>query len=113
MVVESFPNVRQLYIMLDCYISPPESPEQPIIESVILSPLEDMLRILGPGRELNVSVHMDLWDHLMRRYAHLYGPELRIERNGFTEGRFWKVFGPEGEFGYWICSGQYYHTSVL
>ncbi len=110
MVPEAFPNVCQLYIWLDCFIIPPERHGDPMseVERFILRPVEDMLRILGPGRELSISIQIILWEHVARRYALLYGPELRIERNGIMEGRFWKVVGPGNELGYWICSGHHH-----
>lgn len=108
-VPESFPNVRQLDIVLDCFVSPPEELGEPIpiVERLVLGPIEDMLRVLGPGREYKVYIKMEVWDGLMKRHMGLYGPELRIEMNGYTEGRFWKVLGPGNEVGYWICSGWY------
>lgn len=116
-VPESFPNVRQLDIVLDCFVSPPEELGEPIpiVERLVLGPIEDMLRVLGPGREYKVYIQMDVWDGLLRRHRGLYGPELRNEMNGYIEGRFWKVLGPGNKLGYWICSGQYYDsfTSVM
>ncbi|KFY36953.1 hypothetical protein V494_04920 [Pseudogymnoascus sp. VKM F-4513 (FW-928)] len=112
MVLESFPNVHQLSISLECIISPPEELGEPIpiVERVVLGPIEDMLRVLGTGREYKVYIQMVVWDGLLGRHMDLYGPELRVEKNGIMEGRFWKVLDPDNELGYWICSGKFYDS---
>lgn len=117
MVPRAFPRVLHLDISLlgdtrptgDDYtgLTPVESmiSRASAMERVILVPVESMLRALGPGRELSITVSVQAWGILVYKHRTLYGPKLRVELYNTNEGRFWKVLDPGNELGYWIYSG--------
>ncbi|KFY37033.1 hypothetical protein V494_04900 [Pseudogymnoascus sp. VKM F-4513 (FW-928)] len=125
MVPEAFPHVTNLNITILSYIKPTGDDFPDItwatrlvrarvkklsaltIERSILSPIETMLRTLGPGRGFSITVGMSAWG-ILWEYRRLCDPELRIEWYHYGhEGRFWKVLDPSNDLGYWICSGFY------
>lgn len=120
MVPRSLPHVHSLYISIQSWIDPPSLGAQDdgisYVESIILGPVEDMLRLLepGPSKEFNVAIQKGAWFVLLNKYNKLYGPKLRVEsQDGLIRGRFWKSLGlsssqrgdPVDPFGYWICGG--------
>lgn len=120
MVPRSLPHVRSLYVSIQSWIDPPGLGNQvdgiSFVESIILAPVEDMLRLLepGPSKEFHVAIQRGAWFILLNKYNKLYGSKLRVEsQDGLTRGRFWKSLDlpssqkgdPVDTFGYWICGG--------
>lgn len=120
MFPRSLPHVRSLYISIQSWIDPPALGAQDdgisYVESIILAPVEDMLRLLkpGPSKEFHVAIQRGAWFILLNKYNKLYGSKLRVEsQDGLTRGRFWKSLSlsdsQKGDsvdnFGYWICGG--------
>ncbi|KAI1375781.1 hypothetical protein F4677DRAFT_420712 [Hypoxylon crocopeplum] len=116
MIPETFPSIHHLYISLQRPIAPltpiygPRPPSRECEEStsrmerIVLKPIEDMVRVLGPGRDINIAIQRGATEMLTRTYVKLHGREkLRCEFNPSLNYRFWKPLGDE--LGYWICSG--------
>lgn len=105
MVPATFPNVRRLYVALQAYIVPPASfgSEDIVgdVERVVLGPVEDMFRVLGPGqqgtgKEFSLAIQQGGWWVLADR--------LTGRCNGGYQERVWKPLGRDGE-GYWLRQG--------
>jgi hypothetical protein len=127
MIPKSFPSLRNLYISLQTSISPPGTAVEEVegraakVESVILRPMEEMLRSLGPGprKEFSVAIQRKEWMFLLLTCQKIYGSRLRVEEDQTLGrwGRFWKPLASadfsnaetgsdkEHKLGYWICSG--------
>ncbi|CAJ2505079.1 Uu.00g124730.m01.CDS01 [Anthostomella pinea] len=104
MVLQAFPNLRSLHILLYGWISP-YSPrpaddfELRAAETFVLGPVEDMLRAMGPGIEFNIAIPKSGWRDLRDKYLRA-DSLLRLELDGPFNGRFWKALDGGGEFGY-------------
>ena len=112
MIPQALPSIRQLNISLECSLNTPHPFQDPPSTinygHIALGTIEDMLRVLGPMREFNVTVPWTTWHDQAEKCGRLYGPKLRIERYNWLEGRFWKLLGgPGDELGYWVCCGHY------
>lgn len=117
MAKEAFPGAFHLDISLlgnikpapDSFLGPTRADTLMLtasaIESVILGPVESILRALGPGREFSITIPIEAWDIISHRHRVLYGQRLRIERYGRREVRLWKVLDRGDELGYWIRRG--------
>ncbi|KAH6655997.1 hypothetical protein BKA67DRAFT_657891 [Truncatella angustata] len=120
MIPDTFPHVRRLYISFQCELVPPsdirDNDNISKVESIFLGPVEQMLRILGPGRgkQFNVAIQRGGWYTMLWKYYTLLGTRLRAESSdGLMRGKFWKSLCPSGnndqdvrgDYGYWICAG--------
>lgn len=109
MIPQTFPNVRHLYIALQAYIAPPSNlfpPEDriPAVNRVILGPVEDMFRRLGPGtgKEFSLAIQQGGWFAFADR---LKGGHFQIFEDDTTyRQRVWKPLGDDG-IGYWLRPG--------
>ena len=119
---KTFPHVQSLYISFQSWLDPgpgSSSLQDDVIsevESIFLGPVEQMLRLLGPGpgKEFNIAIQRGAWFVLLRKYNKLYGSRLRVEsEDGPMRGRFWRSLSLSSNhhddgcdnFGYWICGG--------
>ncbi|KAK2613238.1 hypothetical protein N8I77_000162 [Diaporthe amygdali] len=120
MIPKSFTHVQSLYISFQSWLQPSRRGAQDDVisevESIILGPVEDMLRLLDPrsGKEFNVAIQTGAWRILLNKYNKLYGSRLKVEtEDGLMRGRFWKSLDlcdsqkddDLDKFGYWICGG--------
>jgi len=110
MIPLAFPNIRYLYISLECFIGPQNPNQFPdtilATEEIVLGPIEDMIRTLGPGRECSIAIQGGAWTVLLKKYRYMYESALRVEMENCIRGRFWKALDPSLDgLGYWICSG--------
>ncbi|KAI2601957.1 hypothetical protein GGR54DRAFT_626261 [Hypoxylon sp. NC1633] len=117
MIPETFPSLQHLYISLQRPIAPLDTfgstPLQPReleeclsrMKLVILGPVEDLVRALGPGRDINIAVQRGAWEKLMLEYVRLHGAgNVRMEANEDLNTRFWTSL--DGDLGYWVCRGM-------
>lgn len=141
LIPRTFPHLRSLYISFQCWLdpgSPRGGPGGDVIsevETIFLSPVEDMMRACLLGRskqecdgdghgyrdlELNLAIQRGAWRVLLAKYHKLLGAKLKVESvDELSRGRFWKPLprlvsgGGIGDeetdgddgFGYWICGG--------
>ncbi|OBT49864.1 hypothetical protein VE04_10206 [Pseudogymnoascus sp. 24MN13] len=110
MVPELFPRVRQLDInILGELRLRPDTHSTVIdlggIETVFLGPIEDMVRALGPGREVCIAIQQTVFHILFMEKLELYGQDLKQDIYNPYNIRFWKELDPDGGLGYWICDG--------
>ncbi|KAJ5561366.1 hypothetical protein N7461_000127 [Penicillium sp. DV-2018c] len=111
MVPETFPNLRHLYISLQSHVAPPKPElfEDPVgeVERVILSPIDEMVRALGAGRDVKIALQLEGLQAIWRR--RLKGPGEIIAKADEQFGeRLWKGLGGatgQPELGYWLCAG--------
>lgn len=75
------------------------------IEHVILGPIENMIRVLGPGREVCIAIQQSIFSDLHEKKQEIYGSELKTEIYNPYITRFWKELDPDNGLGYWICRG--------
>lgn len=123
MVPATFPNVHRLYIALQAHIVPPASFSSEDIlgdvERVVLGPVEDMFRTLGPGqegtgrKEFSLAIQKGGWevftdrltarDTRARRYLEEFDEEEDGNGGSYRE-KVWKPLTEGGE-GYWLRPG--------
>ncbi|KAL2263993.1 hypothetical protein VTK26DRAFT_3777 [Humicola hyalothermophila] len=131
MVPSTFPNLRRLYIALQAFLVPPE--DFPLadydddllgaVERVVLAPIEDLFRALGParGKDFSLAIQHGGW--------RVFADRLTLEKGGkgkenrerdprafrcfevvamgersFRE-KLWKPLGDGEHEGYWLCPG--------
>ncbi|QKX61406.1 uncharacterized protein TRUGW13939_08554 [Talaromyces rugulosus] len=111
-VLETFPNLHHLYISLQSHIAPPEPKifEDPVgeVERVILSPIDEMVRALGPGRDVNIAIQLGGWQSIWRRRLKQNPGEVIAKFDEQSGNRIWKGLGDataQPELGYWLCAG--------
>ncbi|OBT40437.1 hypothetical protein VE00_08714 [Pseudogymnoascus sp. WSF 3629] len=110
MVPELFPRVRQLDInILGELRLRPDTHSAVValggIEAVFLGPIEDMVRALGPGREVCIAIQQTVFHTLFMEKLELYGQDLKQDIYNPYNIRFWKELDPDSGLGYWICDG--------
>ncbi|KFY21172.1 hypothetical protein V491_03102, partial [Pseudogymnoascus sp. VKM F-3775] len=110
MIPELFPHVSQLDINFLYELRVRQEFQDAIsalggIERVILGPIEDMIRVLGPGREVCIAIQQSVFSDLHEKKQELYGSELKTEIYNPYITRFWKELDPDNGLGYWICRG--------
>ncbi|KAJ5124281.1 uncharacterized protein N7515_008106 [Penicillium bovifimosum] len=112
MVPETFPNLRHLYISLQSHVAPPKPEifEDPVgeVERVILSPIDKMVRAMGPGRDVKIAMQLEGWQAIWRRRLKLYPGEVIVKVDEQFGHRLWKGLGNatgQPELGYWLCAG--------
>lgn len=71
-----------------------------------MGPIEDMIRVLGSGRQVTIAIQRGGWNALLKRNWELHGDDLTVEMENRFTGRFWKALNPNGDLGYWISTGQ-------
>ncbi|OBT64991.1 hypothetical protein VE03_05655 [Pseudogymnoascus sp. 23342-1-I1] len=101
MVLKSFPRLRWLDINL--LFETRNIPGG--AERTILGPIEDMIRALGPEREVCIAIQRSVFSSIYDEHLELYGQELKTEVYNPYIARFWKDLGLGNGLGYWICAG--------
>ncbi|KAJ5807724.1 hypothetical protein N7474_008993 [Penicillium riverlandense] len=111
-VPETFPNLHHLYISLQSHIAPPEPKifEDPVgeVERVILSPIDEVVRALGPGRDVKIAIQLGGWQAIWRRRLKRNPREVIAKFDEQSGNRLWKGLGDatgQPELGYWLCAG--------
>lgn len=109
MVPKLFPHVRRLDIHLHCDLFMPmgfTGWSLDGVERIFLGPIEDMIRLLGPGREVCVAIQKSLFECLHEKNGNLFNlVQAKTELYNPYLARFWKELDPDNGLGYWICSG--------
>ncbi|KAK4041137.1 hypothetical protein C8A01DRAFT_15106 [Parachaetomium inaequale] len=117
LIPTTFPNLRRLYVALQAYIPPPSTfPSSDVITDVdrlVLAPVEDMFRRLGPtqDKEFALAIQRGGWqvfaDRLRQRDPHRAERVFQVLDGGksYREG-IWRplVKGVDGA-GYWLRQG--------
>ncbi|OBT86150.1 hypothetical protein VE02_05761 [Pseudogymnoascus sp. 03VT05] len=117
MVPELFPRVRQLDINILGELRLRPDIHSAVfalggIETVFLGPIEDMVRALGPGREVCIAIQQTVFHTLFMEKFELYGHDLKQDIYNPYNIRFWKELDPDNGLGYWICDGAPDHCQL-
>ncbi|KXX83064.1 hypothetical protein MMYC01_200467 [Madurella mycetomatis] len=108
-VPSTLPNLRRLHVALQSYIAPSGTMRSvDAVERVILGPVDDMFRQIGPGpeKEFSLAVQRGGWTVLAEHFAERYNRPLGVVQilDDCYQTQFWKPLNDENS-GYWVRWG--------
>ncbi|OJJ42542.1 hypothetical protein ASPZODRAFT_29093 [Penicilliopsis zonata CBS 506.65] len=109
LIPDVFPHAHHLYISFQDFLLEPRGEifETFVVESITLRPIEEMVRVLGSGRQVKVALPKEAFGIMLTRNRESHGNDLIIEtdKDNRHQVRVWKALEPTGDLGYWIAPG--------